>query len=280
VTVSNSPAGPSPEAGELSPVLVIIPTYNEVENIERIITRVYASNPQVHVLVADDNSPDGTGDLADKLAARDDRVKVMHRAGKQGLGAAYIAGFKWGLEHGYQLLIEMDADGSHRPEDLPSLLAALDERGADLVIGSRYVKGGKIVNWPVSRQFLSRGGNTYIHLVMGLKVRDVTAGYRVFRRSTLERLGLDSVQSGGYIFQTDLTRRVHNLGMKIVEVPITFVEREIGVSKMNRSIMVESLWRATVWGFEDRIAQLTGKRKKLQQDSQQEQQKQLTRQQG
>ena len=261
MTESNSPAESAPEADALSPVLVIIPTYNEVDNLERIVTRVHEHNPQVHVLVADDNSPDGTGELADKLAAEDDRIKVMHRAGKQGLGAAYIAGFKWGLEHGYQLLIEMDADGSHRPEDLPSMLKALEEQNADLVIGSRYVKGGKIVNWPVTRQILSRGGNTYIHLVMGLKVRDVTAGYRIFRRATLERIGLDSVQSGGYIFQTDMTRRVNNLGMKIVEVPITFVEREIGVSKMDKNIMFESLSRATSWGLEDRKAQLTGKRK-------------------
>jgi dolichol-phosphate mannosyltransferase len=261
VTDSNSPAGDAPEAGELSPILVIIPTYNEVDNVERIITRVHEHNPQVHVLVADDNSPDGTGELADKLAAKDERVKVMHRPGKQGLGAAYIAGFGWGLEHGYQLLIEMDADGSHRPEDLPSMLEALETKQADLVIGSRYVKGGKIVNWPLTRQLLSRGGNTYIHVVMGMKVRDVTAGYRIFRRSTLERIGLDSVKSGGYIFQTDLTRRVNNLGMKIVEVPITFVEREIGQSKMNRSIMVESLWRATTWGLEDRWGRITGKSK-------------------
>ena len=261
MTDSNSPAAVSPEAGELAPVLVIIPTYNERDNIESIVSRVHQNNPQVHVLVADDNSPDGTGEIADKLAAEDDRVKVMHRAGKQGLGAAYIAGFQWGMDHGYQVLIEMDADGSHRPEDLPSLLRALEQQRADLVIGSRYVKGGEIKNWPKSREFLSKGGNTYIHLVMGLKVRDVTAGYRVFRRSTLEAIGLESVRSAGYCFQTDLTRRVNNAGLKIVEVPITFVERERGQSKMNRSIVVESLWRATSWGVQDRIAQLTGKDK-------------------
>lgn len=262
MTDSNSPAAAAPDAGELSPVLVIIPTYNEVDNLERIISRLHEHNPQVHVLVADDNSPDGTGELADKLAGRDERIKVLHRPGKQGLGAAYIAGFTWGLEHGYQLLIEMDADGSHQPEDLPRMLAALKEQNADLVIGSRYVKGGKIVNWPWTRQFLSRGGNTYIHLVMGMKVRDVTAGYRVFRRGTLERIGLESVKSGGYIFQTDLTRRVTKLGLKIVEVPITFVEREIGQSKMNRGIMVESLWRATSWGVQDHWARMTGKNKR------------------
>ena len=271
MTVSNSPAADAPEAGELSPVLVIIPTYNEVDNIERIITRLHEHNPQVHALVADDNSPDGTGELADKLAAKDERVKVMHRAGKQGLGAAYIAGFDWGLERGYQLLIEMDADGSHQPEDLPRMLRALEEQQADLVIGSRYVKGGKIVNWPLSRLLLSRCGNIYIHLVMGMKVRDVTAGFRVFRRGTLERLGLESVRSGGYIFQTDLTRRVNNLGMKIVEVPITFVEREIGQSKMNRSIMVESLWRATAWGLEDRWARITGKAARATKQAEQQQ---------
>jgi dolichol-phosphate mannosyltransferase len=261
VTDSNSPAAVSPES-ELAPVLVIIPTYNERDNIESIVARVHQSNPQVHVLVADDNSPDGTGEIAEKLAAEDPRVKVMHRAGKQGLGAAYIAGFQWGMANGYQILIEMDADGSHRPEDLPSLLGALERHNADLVIGSRYVKGGEIKNWPKSRQILSKGGNTYIHLVMGLKVRDVTAGYRVFRRATLEQIGLDSVRSAGYCFQTDLTRRVNNSGLKIVEVPITFIERERGQSKMNRSIIVESLWRATAWGVQDRIAQLTGKRKR------------------
>jgi len=258
---SNSPAAASSEAARPAPVLVIIPTYNERDNLESIVGRVHESNPQVHILVADDNSPDGTGDIADKLAAGDERVKVMHRAGKQGLGAAYIAGFQWGMANGYQVLIEMDADGSHRPEDLPALLDAFERQQADLVIGSRYVKGGEIKNWPRSREILSKGGNTYIHLIMGLKVRDVTAGYRVFRRSTLEVIGLDSVRSAGYCFQTDLTRRVSNAGLKIVEVPITFVERERGQSKMNRSIIVESLWRATSWGVQDRIGQLTGKRR-------------------
>ena len=242
-----------------APVLVIIPTYNESENLERIITRVHTHNPAVHVLVADDNSPDGTGEIADKLAALDDRVQVLHRQGKEGLGAAYLAGFRWGLDAGYEVLVEMDADGSHRPEDLPLLLAAL-EAGADLVIGSRYVKGGTVVNWPKSREILSRGGNTYVRLATGMKLRDATGGYRAFRRATLEGLGLAKVESAGYCFQVDMARRTVRAGFTVAEVPITFVEREFGTSKMSKDIVLEALWRSTVWGFQDRAAKLFGRK--------------------
>jgi len=219
---------------------------------------VRAAVPAAHVLIADDNSPDGTGEIADKRAADDDHIHVMHRAGKQGLGAAYLAGFQWALEHGYDAVVEMDADGSHQPEQLPTLLAALAD--ADLVLGSRYVPGGQVVNWPKSRELLSKGGNTYTRLALGLPLRDATGGYRAFRSETLRQLGLTSVESQGYCFQVDLARRAVSQGMKVVEVPITFVERERGNSKMSRGIVAEALWRVTVWGFEDRKARLFGKR--------------------
>jgi dolichol-phosphate mannosyltransferase len=258
VTAPTSQADEGP-AAPAAAVLVIIPTYNESENLERIITRLHAHNPDVHVLVADDNSPDGTGEIADKLAEEDPRVQVMHRKGKEGLGAAYLAGFRWGLEHGYQVLVEMDADGSHRPEDLPSLLAALEEQEADLVIGSRWVKGGQVVNWPKSREAISRLGNTYVRLAMGMKLRDATGGFRAFRRATLEGLGLEHVSSAGYCFQVDLAHRAVLQGFTVVEVPITFIEREFGVSKMSGNIVFEALWRSTVWGLQDRWARLGGR---------------------
>ena len=242
--------------------LVIIPTYNESENLERIVGQLHEHNPDVHVLVADDNSPDGTGEIADKLAAADDRIHVLHRKGKEGLGAAYLAGFRWGLDAGYQVLVEMDADGSHRPQDLPKLLAALDEQRADLVLGSRWVSGGRVVNWPKSREVLSRGGNLYVRLATGMKLRDATGGFRAFRRSTLEGLGLEGVESAGYCFQVDMARRAVRAGFRVVEVPITFVEREFGVSKMSGNIVTEALWRSTVWGFQDRTAKLRGSKKK------------------
>ena len=261
MTAQTSPADEeTAPASDLTPVLVIIPTYNESENLERIVSRVHEHNPQVHVLVADDNSPDGTGDIADKLAAKDDRLHVLHRPGKQGLGAAYLAGFRWGLDAGYKVLIEMDADGSHRPEDLPRLLDALAAQGADLVIGSRWVKGGKTVNWPFSRKVISRVGNTYVRLATGLPLRDATGGYRVFRSGTLEGLGIDEVASAGYCFQVDMARRAVRKGFKVVEMPIVFVEREFGTSKMSGNIVFEALWRSTVWGFQDRFGKLTGRK--------------------
>ncbi|WP_405012344.1 polyprenol monophosphomannose synthase [Kitasatospora sp. NBC_01539] len=242
---------------DLGQVLVIIPTYNEAENIERIVSRVRAAVPEVHVLVADDNSPDGTGDLADKLAADDDHVRVLHRKGKEGLGAAYLAGFRWGIDNGYDVLVEMDADGSHQPEELHRLLTGL--RTADLVLGSRWVPGGKVVNWPRSRLLLSRGGSTYSRLMLDVPIRDVTGGYRAFRKETLLGLGMDQVASAGYCFQVDLAWRTVKAGYKVAEVPITFVEREHGASKMSRNIVVEALWRVTAWGVRARIDKLTRK---------------------
>jgi dolichol-phosphate mannosyltransferase len=242
---------------DLGRVLVIIPTYNEAENVERIVGRVRASVPEAHVLVADDNSPDGTGELADKLATEDQNVHVMHRKGKEGLGAAYLAGFRWGIDNGYDVLVEMDADGSHQPEELDRLLGAL--RGADLVLGSRWVPGGRVVNWPKSRLLLSRGGSTYSRLMLGVPIRDVTGGYRAFRKETLQGLGMDQVASAGYCFQVDLAWRTVKAGFKVAEVPITFVERELGASKMSRSIVIEALWRVTSWGVADRVARLRGR---------------------
>jgi dolichol-phosphate mannosyltransferase len=244
--------------GPLGTALVIIPTYNEAENIKKIVGRVRASVPDAHVLVADDNSPDGTGKLADELAAEDDHVQVLHRKGKEGLGAAYLAGFAWGMEHGYDVIVEMDADGSHQPEELPRLLTAL--KGADLVLGSRWVPGGRVVNWPKSREFISRGGSMYSRLMLDVPIRDVTGGFRAFRRETLEGLGLGEVASQGYCFQVDLARRAVKSGFHVVEVPITFVERELGDSKMSRDILVEALWRVTTWGVGERVGRITGRK--------------------
>jgi dolichol-phosphate mannosyltransferase len=228
--------------------LVVMPTYNEVENVPDIVSRLRLARPDVDVLVVDDGSPDGTGVVAAELAAVDEQVNVLQRAGKQGLGAAYRAGFDWGLKAGYDVLVEMDADGSHQPEQLGRLLDASAD-GADLVIGSRWVPGGEVLNWPLRRKLISRGGTLYARLMLGLPVVDVTAGYRAFRRATLERIDLGSVASQGYCFQIDMTRRVHGLGLAIVEVPVTFVERQRGASKMSGAIVREALWRVTLWGL-------------------------------
>ncbi|MFI1468178.1 polyprenol monophosphomannose synthase [Streptomyces wuyuanensis] len=244
--------------GPLGRALVIIPTYNEAENIEPIVSRVRAAVPEADILVADDNSPDGTGKIADELSAEDDQVHVLHRKGKEGLGAAYLAGFRWGIDNGYGVLVEMDADGSHQPEELPRLLTAL--KGADLVLGSRWVPGGRVVNWPKSREMLSRGGSTYSRLLLGVPIRDVTGGFRAFRKETLEGLGLDDVASQGYCFQVDLARRAVETGFHVVEVPITFVERELGDSKMSRDIVVEALWRVTAWGVGARAGKIIGRK--------------------
>lgn len=241
----------APSFTDLGRILVVIPTYNEVENLARIVTRVRASVPEAHVLVADDNSPDGTARVADELAATDDHVQVMHRLGKEGLGAAYLAGFSWALDNGYDVVVEMDADGSHQPEQLPLLLDAL--RNADLVLGSRWVPGGSVVNWPKSREILSKGGNWYTRRALRIPLQDATGGYRAFRASTLRALDLDGVGSAGYIFQVDLAYRTLAKGMRVVEVPIEFVEREVGDSKMNRKIVSEALWRVTVWGVRERV---------------------------
>ncbi|MBP3036392.1 polyprenol monophosphomannose synthase [Arthrobacter sp. zg-ZUI100] len=237
-------------------VLTIIPTYNEIESLPKTLQRLRAAVPDSDVLIADDNSPDGTGDYADGIAAVDPQVHVLHRKGKEGLGAAYIAGFRWGLERDYDVLVEMDADGSHKPEQLPLLLAAAED-GADLVIGSRWVPGGSVVNWPLHRKILSRGGSTYSRLMLGVRVRDITAGYRAFRRTTLERLDLGAVESVGYGFQVDMTFRVARLGLQIREVPITFVEREFGASKMSGNIVFEAMANVTKWGLGARWKKLT-----------------------
>ncbi|MFE7792063.1 polyprenol monophosphomannose synthase [Streptomyces sp. NPDC057460] len=244
--------------GPLGRALVIIPTYNEAENIKPIVTRVRTAVPDADILVADDNSPDGTGKIADELAAADSQVQVLHRQAKEGLGAAYLAGFRWGIEHGYGVLVEMDADGSHQPEELPRLLIAL--KGADLVLGSRWVPGGRVVNWPKSREMISRGGSTYSRLLLGLRTRDVTGGYRAFRAETLQGIGLDEVASQGYCFQVDLARRAVDAGYHVVEVPITFVDREVGDSKMSRDILVEALWRVTAWGVTTRTNRVLGRK--------------------
>ncbi|WP_342025334.1 polyprenol monophosphomannose synthase [Arthrobacter citreus] len=237
-------------------VLTIIPTYNEIESLPKTLQRLRAAVPDSDVLIADDNSPDGTGAYADEIAAVDPQVHVLHRKGKEGLGAAYIAGFRWGLERDYDVLVEMDADGSHKPEQLPLLLEAA-EAGADLVIGSRWVSGGSVVNWPLHRKILSRGGSMYSRLMLGIGVRDITAGYRAFQRSTLEKLDLNSVESVGYGFQVDMTFRVARLGLTIKEVPITFVEREFGASKMSGNIVFEAMANVTKWGLGARWKKLT-----------------------
>jgi dolichol-phosphate mannosyltransferase len=239
----------------LGPVLVVVPTYNERENLDPIVARVRAAVPEAHLLVADDGSPDGTGKVADELAAADTHVHVLHREAKQGLGAAYLAGFDWGLEHGYGVLVEMDAAGSHQPEQLPALLDAL--AGADLVIGSRWVPGGTVRNWPRHREVLSRGANTYARVAMGTPVRDMTGGFRAFRASALRSLDLADVQSQGYCFQVDLAWRALRRGLRVVEVPITFVERERGSSKMSGAIVREALVNVTAWGLAHRAQQLS-----------------------
>ncbi|MFD3457624.1 polyprenol monophosphomannose synthase [Streptomyces sp. NPDC058691] len=251
---------PGSAYGPLGTVLVIIPTYNEADNIKPIVSRVRAAVPEAHVLVADDNSPDGTGKLADELAAVDDQVHVLHRKGKEGLGAAYLAGFRWGIDQGYGVLVEMDADGSHQPEELPRLLTAL--KGADVVLGSRWIPGGRVVNWPKSREYLSRGGSTYSRFLLDVPLRDVTGGYRAFRKETLLGLGMDEVASQGYCFQVDLAWRAVKAGFHVIEVPITFVERERGDSKMSRDIVVEALWRVTAWGVGARVRGFAKARRK------------------
>ena len=253
-TTQNTMEGEQANSTALGPTLVIIPTYNELENIARIVSRTRKAVPDAHILIADDNSPDGTGKLADEIASADDHVHVMHRLGKEGLGAAYLAGFEWGLNAGYEVLVEMDADGSHQPEQLPELLVALAD--ADLVLGSRWVEGGKVVNWPKSRETLSRGGNLWTRIMLGIPLQDATGGFRAFRSNTLLGLGLDNVASAGYCFQVDLAWRALKAGFRVVEVPITFIEREYGASKMSKRIVIEALVLTTVWGVGHRTKQL------------------------
>jgi len=235
--------------------VVIVPTYDERENIRTAVRNVLTALPDAHLLVVDDASPDGTGAIAEEISAADPRVHVLHRQTKNGLGGAYLAGFAWALEHDYDVVGEFDADGSHPASALPAMRTALaQDVSIGLVIGSRWVRGGRVIDWPKSRELLSRGGNAYARLALGLPVRDVTAGFRLYRTATLRRLALDSVVSRGYCFQVDLTVRVLATGGRIAEVPIEFRERQLGVSKMSRSIVLEAMWMVTVWG----VARLLG----------------------
>lgn len=229
-------------------VLVVTPTYDEAGSIAATVGAILAASPESHVLVVDDASPDGTGAIADDLAAADPRVSVLHRPGKQGLGRAYVAGFRQALDRGYDVIVEMDADGSHPASALPALVAALDDPAVGLAIGSRYVPGGGLADWAAGRRLLSRGGNAYARFMLRLGVRDVTAGYRAYRADVLRGLPLDEIDSRGYCFQIDMTRRTVDAGWRIVERPIEFRERTAGRSKMSRAIVVEAMWRVTVWG--------------------------------
>ncbi len=254
--MSSSPTYDTGASGALPSqrLVMVLPTYNEAENLAWIVGRLHAAQPDVDVLVVDDASPDGTGDIADELAGTDPRVHVLHRTGKEGLGAAYLHGFAHALDSGYDVIGEMDADGSHQPEQLHLLRDALAD--ADLVIGSRWVPGGTVVNWPRRRELLSRGGNLYVRLLLGISVRDATAGFRLYRRATLEAIDLASVQSTGYVFQTELAARTLQAGLRVREVPIEFVERERGDSKMSGAVAAESLRRITTWGLRERAAQV------------------------
>ncbi|WGW13615.1 polyprenol monophosphomannose synthase [Saxibacter everestensis] len=235
--------------------LIVMPTYKERDSLALTVGSLRAVIPAVDILIVDDNSPDGTGDIADGLAADSDKVHVLHRRAKNGLGAAYIAGFGWGIDHGYDVMVEMDADGSHRAEDLPALLAGI-RSGADLVIGSRWVPGGSILNWPRHRAWLSKAGNSYVRTVLGIGLRDATAGFRAYRSAAIDKLNMQTIASQGYCFQVDMAWRARKAGLDIREVPITFVEREHGASKMNSAIVIEALWRTTLWGVMYRAQQL------------------------
>ncbi len=235
--------------------LVIVPTYNERFNIARLIPAVLAQDPSIEMLVVDDGSPDGTGGVVDAIAANNDRVHVVHREGKLGLGTAYIAGFRWALERKYDLVFEMDADFSHNPELLPEFLQAIKE--ADVVLGSRY-QGGRVnvVNWPMSRLFLSYAANIYARAVTGLPVSDTTGGFKCFRRNVLESIDLNSVKSNGYAFQIEMSFRAWKRGFRLFEIPIIFVDRTEGVSKMSKKIVREAIWmvwRLRWWGLTGRI---------------------------
>jgi dolichol-phosphate mannosyltransferase len=223
--------------------LVIVPTYNERENVEPLIERIFAQRLSIEVLIVDDNSPDGTGEIADALAAREPRVHVMHRPGKQGLGSAYVAGFRYALERDYEAVFEMDADFSHNPDSLPEFLRELEQ--ADLVLGSRYLKGVTVVNWPLSRLILSYAANVYSRVITGMRVKDLTGGFKCFRRGVLESIDWDRVRSDGYAFQIEITFKASRKGFRICEIPILFVDRLAGESKMSRRIVWEAAWM--VW---------------------------------
>jgi dolichol-phosphate mannosyltransferase len=232
--------------------LVVVPTYEERENLPIGVSRTLAATAEdVDLLIVDDASPDGTGELADAAAAAEPRVHVLHRAGKEGLGPAYLAGFAWGLDRDYDAIVEMDADGSHHPEDLPRLLRQLEDH--DLALGSRWVPGGEVENWPWRRRFLSRGGNWYTRLALGIDIRDATGGFRAFRAEALRRIHLDDVASHGYCFQVDLVWRALQAGLSVIELPIVFTERVHGVSKMDGTIVAESLRLVAWWGLRRRL---------------------------
>ncbi|MFI5209167.1 MAG: polyprenol monophosphomannose synthase [Gemmatimonadales bacterium] len=224
-------------------VLVIIPTYNEAKNLPQIVPAILLQDPRIEILVVDDSSPDGTGQLADEMGAREPRIHCLHRAAKEGLGRAYIAGFRWALEHGFDYVFEMDADFSHDPSFLPRFLAAI--RDADLVLGSRYKTGVNVINWPVSRLLLSLGANAYARWITGLPLTDSTGGFKCFRRAVLQAIDLDAVRSNGYAFQIEMSFRAWKKGFRITEVPIIFHDRVEGQSKMNKRIVREAIWM--VW---------------------------------
>jgi dolichol-phosphate mannosyltransferase len=229
-----------------SSVLVVIPTYNEIENLAEMTGRVLGANPAVDILIVDDNSPDGTGRLADELAAATAAIAVLHRPGKSGLGNAYRAGFAWGIAQGYDLLVEMDGDGSHRPEQLPALLAAAET--ADVVLGSRWVPGGSAPNWALRRRLLSRAGSLYARVALALPFSDITGGYRVFRATALAAIDYATVEAQGYCFQIEMLWRASRASLTIREVPIDFADRLAGASKMSAAIVVEAVSRVTIWG--------------------------------
>jgi dolichol-phosphate mannosyltransferase len=238
----------------LGKVLVVVPTYNERESLPLIVAGIRQFEPDVSILIADDNSPDGTGEVADALKAADSEVHVLHRTVKAGLGAAYLDAFGWAKSNGYDVVVEMDADGSHRPVDLTKILDALSN--SDVVLGSRWVKQGKVVNWAKSREVLSRGGNLYTRMWLGIPIKDATGGFRAYRMSALGVMNLEQVQSQGYCFQVDMAWRAVRANLRVTEVPITFIERELGESKMDGSIVKEALWRVTQWGIEKRLSDL------------------------
>lgn len=259
ITSSSARHGPGPSVvPEPGPavserILVVVPTYNECNNVPAIVPRILQQHPGIDVLVVDDNSPDGTGKLADEMAAADPRVHVLHRPRKAGLGKAYIAGFGWALGQGYDLVIEMDADFSHDPKFLPTLIAAAAD--ADLVIGSRYKAGVNVINWPMSRLLLSIGANQYARWITGLPLTDSTGGFKCFRRSVLEALDLARVKSNGYSFQIEMSYRAWRKGFRLVEIPIVFTDRIEGQSKMNKRIVREAIWM--VWAL--RLRTLIGR---------------------
>jgi dolichol-phosphate mannosyltransferase len=234
-------------------VLVVIPTYNEIKNLPRIVPEVLRQDPRIEVLVVDDGSPDGTGELADRMGEEDSRIHCLHRTAKAGLGKAYLAGFRWALERDYAFIFEMDADFSHDPKYLPDFLAAIED--ADLVIGSRYKTGVNVINWPMSRLLLSYGANRYAHWITGLPLTDSTGGFKCFRRSVLESLELNRVQSNGYSFQIEMSFRAWKRGFRLKEIPIVFVDRVEGQSKMNKRIVREAIWM--VWWL--RLRSMVGK---------------------